>query len=251
MPKKQPGWWNDFFPVFRPVFDMIPQKVSNAEMRYVVEKLGLKPGSKFLDCPCGIGRISIPLAKKGIKVTGVDITESYLDELDKKSNKNKLGIKTVHCDMRRIDFDSKFDAAGNLGTSFGYFDKESDNLLVLRKMYKALKPAGKFMLNIINRDWIMANFSSNDWFEIKGAIIAEKRKFDYSKSINYSVWHFIKDGKERVFEIKLRMYSFHELIAMFKSVGFTNIEGYGSLKDEPVSRDKRMMFIIGAKPKRR
>ena len=45
------------------------------------------------------------------------------------------------------------------------------------------------------------------------------------------------------------MYSFHELIAMLESVGFVDIEGYGSLKDEPISRDKQMMFIIGTRPK--
>ena len=45
------------------------------------------------------------------------------------------------------------------------------------------------------------------------------------------------------------MYSFHELIAMFESVGFIDIEGYGSVKEEPISREKNMMFVIGTKPR--
>ena len=251
MSKKDAGWWDDFFPAFRPIFGIVSQRVTNAHVRYVIKKLDLKPGKKFLDCPSGIGRIALPLAKKGIRVTGVDITQSYLDELAKKAKRSGRRIDLVNSDMRRINFDSQFDAAGNLWTSFGFFEKESDNLLVLKKMYRALRPGGKFMLHVINRDWIMAKYDPTDWFEVKGVKVMEKRSFDYARSINRSTWYFIRDGKEEAFEIGIRMYSFHELIGMFKKVGFADIEGYGSTKDDPISRDKGMMFIIGTRPRRR
>jgi ubiquinone/menaquinone biosynthesis C-methylase UbiE len=255
--KKDSGWWDDFFPTFRPVFVLISAGATNAQARYIIKKLGLREGKSFLDCPCGIGRIAIPLAKKGIRVTGVDITQSYLDELAAKAKRLKSKIEVVHGDMRRIKYDSRFDAAGNLWTSFGYFDKESENLLVLKKMFRALKPGGKFMLHVVNRDWIMANYDPHGWYEIpapggKGTIkIVEKRHFDYRTSINHAVWHFIKDGREKAFEMNLRMYTFHELIRMFEAAGFTDIEGYGSTKDEPICRERMMMFVIGTKPKRR
>jgi len=251
MAKKDSGWWDDFFPSFRPFFGLVSQKETNAHVHYLIKKLNLRPGKKFLDCPCGIGRISLPLAKKGIRVTGVDITRSYLDELSKKAKRRGLKIDVVHADMRRINFDSKFDAGGNLWTSFGFFAEESDNLQVLKKMYRALKPGGKFILHVINRDWIMANYQPRGWQEIAGVKSIEERYFDYRTSINYGTWHFIKDGEEKSFDVPIRMYSFHELIAMFKSVGFTDIEGYGSIKDEPISRNRQMMFIIGTKPRRK
>jgi ubiquinone/menaquinone biosynthesis C-methylase UbiE len=251
MPKKDSGWWDDFFPAFRPFFGLISQKRTNAHVRFIIKKLNLKPGSKFLDCPCGIGRISLPLAKKGIRVTGVDITQSYLDELFKKAERRGLKVNIVRADMRRIIFDSKFDAGGNLWTSFGFFEKESDNRLVVKKMYQALKPGGKFMLHVSNRDWIMAHYQPRGWQEVKGIKSVEERHFDYRASINYGIWHLIKDGKERTFNVPIRMYSFHELIAMFESIGFIDIEGYGSTKEEPISREKQMMFIIGTKPRRR
>lgn len=257
MVKNDSGWWDDFFPTFRPVFVLISAQATNDQARYIIKKLGLKKGKSFLDCPCGIGRIALPLAKKGIKVTGVDITQSYLEEFIAKGKRRKLPITGIRHDMRRITFDRKFDAAGNLWTSFGYFAKESDNLLVLKKMFRALKPGGKFMLHVINRDWIMANYESTGGYEIpapggKGLIkIAEKRRFDYRRSINYATWHFLQDGVEKVFEMNLRMYSFHELAGMLESAGFIDVEGYGSTRDEPISRDKMMMFIIGTKPSRR
>ncbi|MDH4221902.1 MAG: class I SAM-dependent methyltransferase [candidate division Zixibacteria bacterium] len=248
---KNTDWWNDFFPTFRSVFYRISKKDTNAQVRYIIKKLNISPGNKFLDCPCGIGRIALPLAGRGIKVTGIDIIPSYLEELGKKAKRQDLMIKLVRNDMRRINFKEEFDAGANLWTSYGYFEKESDNLLVLKKMYQALKPGGKFMLHVINRDWIMANYSPRDWFQAGDIRVLEKRKFDYATSINHSEWCFLKEGKETSHQVIIRMYSYHELIAMFKSVGFVDINGYGTIKDEPISRDTMMMFIIGTKPRKK
>ena len=245
-PEKE--WWHDFFPAFRAVFGVVPARTSAMQVRYLMKKLKLKSGSTFLDCPCGIGRISIPLAKKGIKVTGIDIVPSYLEELATKAKRGKLNINLVEADMRRIDFKEKFEAAGNLWTSFGYFEKESDNRLVLKKVFRALKPGGRFMLHMINRDWVITNFQKTDWMEIDGIKLLEDRSFDYQKSFSHERWHFVKDGREISYDTRIRMYSFHELFAMFESVGFRGVEGYSSEKDEPITRSSRMMWITGRKP---
>jgi cyclopropane fatty-acyl-phospholipid synthase-like methyltransferase len=249
--KQADGWWtSEFFEAFRPAFGLIDKKATNAQVKYLITKLKLKPGSSFLDCPCGIGRVSMPLARRGIRVTGVDITQSYLDELDNKAKRAKLNIKTIHGDMRRINFDSRFDAGGNLWTSFGFFNKESDNLLTLKKMYKALKPGGRFALHLINRDWVTINFQTRGWQDLGKTRILESRKFDYRTSTSQSKWSYIRDGKEQVFDVNMRMFSYHELVGLFESVGFIDIEGYGGVKDEPISRESRMMWIFGTKPRR-
>lgn len=245
------GWWTDFFDDFRPVFGLIDKKTTNAQVKYLFKKLNLKSGKSFLDCPCGIGRVSIPLAKMGIRVTGVDITKSYLDELNGKARRGKLNIQTIQSDMRRINFNSRFDAGGNLWTSFGFFATESDNFLALKKMFLALKPGGRFVLHLTNRDWIMANFQPHDWSSLSENIkMAQERRMDFRTSILFSVWHLIKDGKERSFDVNIRSYSYHELVAMFEKAGFIDIEGYGSLKDEPISLQSRMMWVFGTRPKR-
>ncbi len=247
--KKDSGWWDEFFPAIRPLFSRIPQKQSNAESRFIIKKLGLRPGRRFLDCPCGIGRISIPLAKAGVRVTGVDITKSYLDELAARAKRMKLKIEIEHGDMRRINYDRKFHAAGNLWTSFGYFKKESDNLLVLKKMFKALRPGGRFMLHLINRDWIIANFNPSDWCTAGDIKILESRVFDYKTSVSDGTWTLIKNGEEKTFDVAIRVYSCHELLAMFESVGFVDLEACSTINEDPVSRDKRMMYIIGTRTK--
>lgn len=245
--KKDSGWWDTFFDPFRPAFEMFPAKVNNEQTRYFIKRLDLKPGQKFLDCPCGIGRIALPMARRGIKVTGVDITQSYLDELEAKAKRYNLPIKTVCKDMRRIDFKNEFDAAGNIWTSFGFFEKEEDNFLVLKKMHQALKPGGKFLLHLINRDYVVKNFHPTDWFKTTDSILMEDRTFDYRTSIMRGKWTIIKDGKENHYETIIRAYSYHEILAMLEKARFVNIEGTGSRQDEPISPDRQMMIITGSK----
>lgn len=174
---------------------------------------------------------------------------SYLDEVDAKARRGRLPVKLVRSDMRRINFDGQFDVAANLWTSFGYFSKESDNKLVLKKIFKALKPGGKFLLHVINRDWIVANFTSRGWEKLEGGFLLEDREFDYRTSTSISTWNFLANEEKTVFRVQVRMYSYHELVSMFESVGFVDIEGFGNLEDEPITHEHRMMFVFGTKPK--
>jgi cyclopropane fatty-acyl-phospholipid synthase-like methyltransferase len=247
--KSSAGWWTEFFDEFRPLFDLIPPRQSNALARFIVRELGLKPGQRLLDCPCGIGRVALPLARMGIKVTGVDITAPYLDELKAKARRSGLKIDTVECDMRRITFDRRFHAAVNLWTSFGYFENEANNLLTLKRLYRALRPGGKLFMHLINRDWVMVNYAPHSWSEAGAVKILQEERFDFATSINHGTWHFVHGGEVVAREMMVRLYSLHELLAMFRSVGFIDLVSYGSTKREPVSIQTRTMTVIGTRPK--
>ncbi len=246
---KSKEWHHEFFTSFRPVFDRFPARTTNKQVQYVIKKLGLKAGKTFLDCPCGIGRIALPLARRGIKVTGVDFYEPYLEELRLKAKRQKLKIETVRADMRRLNFRTKFDAAANIWTSLGFFKKEGDNLRVVRNMYRALKPGGRFLVYLSGRDFALSHWEANSWFNIGKTRVFQEYKFDWSESIMRGKWHFLKEGREEIRDIELRMYSCHELVAMFRKAGFADIETYGSLKDEPVSADRPALIVIGTRGK--
>ncbi|MFH2057082.1 MAG: methyltransferase domain-containing protein [bacterium] len=246
--KIKEDWWTDFYRDFRPVFDLIPQRITNLQVRYLIEKLELRPGQHLLDCPCGVGRLSLPIARRGIRVTGVDLQPSYLAEVDQKARRAGLPIQLLLSDMRKLDFKSRFDAAANMWTSFGYFQRESDNQLVVNKMFHALKRGGKFLLHVINRDWIMANLQEADWYDLGEMKILERRQFDYRTSTMESIWTYLREGDCRSHRSWLRLYSYHELVRIFEKAGFVNIEGFGSVKDEPVNRTSRMLWVVGSKP---
>jgi cyclopropane fatty-acyl-phospholipid synthase-like methyltransferase len=77
----QPEWWQDFFsgPVLDFVRESRDQETTLEEAHFIEQSLGLQPGDKILDVPCGGGRLALELAGRGYQVTGVDISAELLE----------------------------------------------------------------------------------------------------------------------------------------------------------------------------
>ena len=133
-----------------------------AETAFLWKALGLKKGSRVLDIPCGTGRHAVRLARRGASVLGVDITPAYLREAKRAAGKLK-NIRFVRGDLRRIPLRGEFDAAINLWTSFGYFEKPSDDVKTLRGIARALKPGGLFLIDTADITTIRRRFQSRSW----------------------------------------------------------------------------------------
>lgn len=253
-PKKQPPkteWYEKLFTLWRPFFDNVSPETTRDQVKAIIRYLGLKKGETFLDCPCGIGRISLPLAERGIRVTGVDITASYLDELTTTMLLRDLPITLYKRDMRKITFRDQFDAAGNIWTSLGYFATDREDSEVLKRIYRALKPGGRFLLHILNRDWVIRHFSPSGWEKAGGIRYFERRHFDLTTSHNCSHLSFYGKNKRQDLSTSLRLYSCHELVAMLAQVGFAEINCFGGYKREALTMDDRNIWIVARKPRKR
>jgi hypothetical protein len=82
-------------------------------------------------------------------------------------------------------------------------------------------------------------------------ITFESRVFDYATSTNRCHWRFLKNGKISEHHVELRMFAYHEILAMFRKAGFVDLQGFGNEKGEPIDRKNMMMWVVGTKPKRR
>jgi len=245
-------WWQDSFMarVLRPTFDNIPPKQTLAEVRFIIKALDLKKGDSLLDICCGFGRHLLPLAKKGLKATGVDICEDYLQEAEREAQKSNVRVNLICEDCRKIEFSNTFAGAINVFTSFGFFEKEADNFKVLKNAYDALKPGGRFLLQTINRDWIARNYARRGWGEVGDYRILEERELDFASSRINATLTFIGKGEQVQKKRSLRIYCFHELREYFNKAGFQEITAYGGLDFSPVSFDSRELLIVGKKPRR-
>src|SRR5207244_8969658 len=58
----------------------IPAERTTAEAEFLIDHLNCDAGAHVLDVPCGNGRLSFELAKRGLRVTGVDISEEFIEE---------------------------------------------------------------------------------------------------------------------------------------------------------------------------
>ena len=126
------AWYVDFFrsDYLNVYGHMFTEERAEKESAFVARTLGLKPGASVLDLCCGQGRHSVQLAKRGFKVTGLDLNAEYLDLASKAAEAAKVTIETVAGDMREIPFENKFDAIVNMYSSFGYLESEAEDLKV-------------------------------------------------------------------------------------------------------------------------
>ena len=93
---------------------------------------------------------------------------------------------------------------------------------------RALKPGGRLVLEILNRDYIVADLPTRVWWEGEGCVILEEVDFNYFFSrvvVNRSV--VFDDGRQADQEISLRAYSLHEIGRVLHGAGFRVLEVSG------------------------
>ena len=139
-----------------------PEK-SAAEVAFLVEELGLQSGQIVLDLPCGHGRHSIEFARRGLRVVGVDLNEEPLEQAYWAAREAGVKVDLRRVDMREIEFREEFDAVFNLWTSFGYFENEAEDRLVLDRAFRALRPGGAFVLETVNLYAVLRRFEPRSW----------------------------------------------------------------------------------------
>jgi len=105
------NWYESFFSGIN--CDMgeraMPEEVNASEAAFLMDVLKIKNRSEILDIPCGFERLAIPLARKGFRLSGVDISEQFITILDKKVAEEKLPVRTIHGNVLTMDLTGSFD----------------------------------------------------------------------------------------------------------------------------------------------
>lgn len=221
------------------------------EVGQVCSLLGLTGSERILDMPCGIGRHTLELARRGHMVTAVDRTAGYLSELERSAAAAGVDarIETVQGDMREFRRDGAFDAAINLYTSFGYFEDAADDRRVIDGYFASLRPGGRIILEMVGREVLAKRFRASDWHEEPdGTIVLEQRALRGDWGWIDNRWLVIR-GTER-YEIKFghRLYGATDLRALLEAAGFGEIRTLGSLGGIPYDQEAQRLVVIGRKP---
>ena len=242
-------WFEKFFDgLYAKVLDK--QFDEAATLRHVCavkRLLRLRKGQRVLDIPCGLGRLAIPLARMGFDMTGVDLVPAYVRRARRRARREGLDIRFVRSDMRNIAFDREFDAAFNYFTSVGYFS-DGDNLAFCRKVSAALKPGGRFLVETMNRSWILTHFQEKSSKIISGVRIIDCGRWDARRRRVISTWTLRKWSTVRRRRVSVRLYTGPELRAMLRAAGFRDIVLYGYPPLGRLTRHSRRLIVVARRP---
>src|SRR4051812_13074748 len=120
--------WRDLAPL---LFTRRKRERAAGEVDALVRLLNLPADSSILDIPCGIGRHSIELARRGYRVTGIDRTQAFLEEAIASARQQSLAVDLRYGDMRHFACNREYDTVICLWNSFGYFPTRSDDAATL------------------------------------------------------------------------------------------------------------------------
>jgi SAM-dependent methyltransferase len=250
MPVKTRGEWFESF--FGETYGKVlaasfPPERTLAQARLVRRLLRLHKGETVLDIPCGQGRLTLPLAEVGLKMTGVDFNAAYLRFARSAAKTAGLAARFVRCDMRRIEFDGEFDAAFNYFTSIGYFDDEGD-LAFCRAVCRALRPGGRFLVETLHRTWILKRFLDRASERVGDVEIFHRNRWDAASRRTEDVWTFRHGRKMERHRVSIHLYDGPELRRLLERAGFESVRLYGWPPLSRLTRASRRLIAVARRP---
>jgi SAM-dependent methyltransferase len=231
----------EWFRVFDDSLWLKPDEVGREEAAFIRRVLRLRKGKKVLDAPCGAGRISIHLARAGCVITGVDLRHKFIRRARARFKKEGLEGTFKVMDIRKLDFNSEFDGILNWFGSFGYFSEE-ENLELLRRYARALRPGGRLIIDQLNREFVLRHFYSRRTVD---GVTMYNRWDPKMERIN-STW-VIQDGQRKKNPLSLRLYTPGQMKTLWNRAGLIVEDVYGNFSGDRYRRSHRRMIALGIK----
>jgi SAM-dependent methyltransferase len=227
-------------------FYLTPERTAD-EVEFIQRSLALQPGARVLDLCSGHGRHALPLSRLGLRVTGIDQSREYLAKAVEASEEAGLHFDNLQADMRYLPFRACFDAAINIFSSFGYLENDGEDAMVLKAVAKVLKPGGRFLIDLLNREWAIRNFQANDWHAgPDGTLYLEHRELDLETGRQHVTFTAIApDASRREIEgHHIRLYTLRELSGMLAAAGLYVRAVYGNFDGQPYGIDSRRLIVL-------
>lgn len=219
---------------------------ADRHVAFVEQHLGGDPPRAVLDLACGAGRHTAALRRHGYRTLGVDLSFTLLAVPPR--------VPCVAGDMSRLPFaDGSFDWILNFFTSFGYFARERENFQVLEEIARLLSPGGRFLIDFLNRERVLANLEAHEIQEIKGRRVEIERWYDeetrrINKRMHLAGAAGSDDPTTDTYIESVRAYSRDEVTIGLRWAGLKVDSLFGNFSGEPFDRDSERLIIVGHRP---
>ena len=213
-----------------------------------------KYGDPVLELACGTGRVTIPLSESGIKITGIDISESMLSHAKKKAKDKEVAIEWIKDDCRNFQLNKKFNLIIFPFNTLAMLHDLKSIESCFSCVRNHLNDNGRFIIDFFNprldiltkdpneRD-VIAKYPDPDG---QGKIlVAESHFYDAASQISRVKNYFmIGDREEGVVDFNMRIFYPQELDALIRYNGFTNEAKYGNYDETPFVSESPKQLIV-------
>ena len=216
--------WENFFDGHAPDYlDNVFTKNTDFEVKFIIDELSLTPGASVLDVGCGTGRHTIPLAKYGIAMTGLDLSEGMLAQAREYARKENIKVELIQADATNFQLPQQYDHAISLCEgSIGLLGNDDDpckrDLSILKNIYNCLRPGAKFLLTVLNGYKKAREHTAED---IRDGV------FDPIHLITYEKMNVEESGKTSEMTFREKAFTPGELHHLLYRAGFNILNIWG------------------------
>ena len=213
----------------------------------------LKSGDRILNLGCGPGLYDVRLAEKGLKVTGVDISERSLNYATAQAKERGLDIEYRLMNFFDIDYDEEFDAVMQ---THGELNTMSDERLasLLASIHRALKAGGLLIFDVTTREDRMKHGLKNNWYVSDGGFWRPGRHLVLEQGFDYpdnNVWLdryiVVDDGRVCAYHNWFRDHSLLSIRQALQNTGFVVMESWNDLTGTPYAEGGDWIALVAGK----
>jgi len=182
------------------------------------------------DLACGTGTTAVLLARKGIKMFGVDLSPIMCRLTRQKAQRAAVPLRVIHADMRNFHLPEPVDLVLCEFDALNHVPRKSDLALVAKSVARALRPGGYFYFDVNNRLAFEKVWPSTWFLDTARLAVVMHGGYDRSRDKGWTnVEWFFREGscwrrrRERVEQV---CWTAAEMRNTLRSAGFDRIRAW-------------------------
>lgn len=224
-----------------------------SDLQFYKKWLPKNKEAEILELCCGTGRLTIPIAKDGYSICGVDYTPSMLEQAKMKAIEAELVIDFIEADIRMLDLQEKFDLIFIPFNSIHHLYRNEDLFNALGCVRNHLKAGGLFLLDCFNPNIqyivesekvqaVIAEYTTDDGRDV---LIKQTMRYESTTQINRIEWHYFINGEfHSIQNLDMRMFFPQELDSYLERAEFDIIHKFGSFEEEAFNDNSEKQIYV-------
>lgn len=222
-------------------------------LRTAAEAAGGQAAGRVLELACGTGRLTLPLAERGLEMTGLDLSPAMLSRARAKAHQAGVEARFIQGDMRAFTLGERFDLIFIPINSICHLLTRADAEACLASVRAHLAPAGRFVIDVFSPSLAILTRENGRWFDLgtyedeqgRPVRLSEQNRYERDTQLNHIVWRFEGEaGRPVERRLTMRQYFPQELDALLAYNGFVIAAKYGQYGGAPFHAESNQQLVV-------